>query len=105
MKFKKFHKNCNCFTDNLKKHCFKGRNCDEEVVPLSRQSKCGRFKVCKIKGDRKHCARMASLGLLPGEEMEIICPENGSLCVVRVRGGSITLDNDTSDKILITESE
>ena len=105
MKFKKFNKHCSCFTDNLKKHCFKDRQGNEEVVPLSRQSKCGRFKVCKIQGDRKHCARMASLGLLPGEEMEIICPENGSLCVVKVRGGSITLDNDTSNKIYITESE
>ncbi len=105
MKLKKFHKHCSCFTENLKKHCFKDRKFNEEVVPLSRQAKCGRFKVCKIHGDRKHCARMASLGLLPGEEMEIICPENGSLCVVKVRGGSITLDNDTSNKIFITQSE
>lgn len=105
MKFRKFHKRCNCFTDNLKKHCVKSSKCSDEVVPLSRQSKCGRFKVCKIHGDRKHCARMASLGLLPGEEMEIICPENGNLCVIKVRGGSITLDNDTSNKIYITESD
>lgn len=104
MKFKNMHKKCGCFGEKLRRKCMGPRKCTKQVSPLSKLSRSGRFKVCQIKGDRKHCAKMASMGLLPGEEMELICPENGNLCVIKVKGGNISLDNETSENIYVTNS-
>lgn len=104
MKFKNMHKKCRCLGDTFRRKCMQKQKCDLDVSPLSQKVHGGRFKVCQIKGDRKHCARMANLGLLPGEEMELICPENGSLCVIKVKGGNISLDNESSDNIYVTDS-
>jgi Fe2+ transport system protein FeoA len=59
-------------------------------------------KVCKVTGDRKICARMASMGLYPGVEADIICSESGSQCLLKINGGTISLDSDVSDNIFVT---
>lgn len=102
MTLKKLHKKCGCFADKVKGRCNKLRQCEANVEPLSQKGNTGRFRVCKVTGDRKHCAKMASLGLYPGEEMELICKKNGSNCIIKVHGGNITLDNDTTKNILVT---
>ncbi len=96
-------------------HCLKGngRNCKLQKVqcpsdaqPLSESCGCGRVKVCKISGDRKDCARMATLGVLPGSEMELLCPSrgrgHGRRCMVKVNGGTLSLDQLTAKNIFVT---
>ena len=60
------------------------------------------MRVCKVDGDRKVCARMASMGLYPGVEADIICAENNSQCLIKVNGGTISLDPAISENILVT---
>lgn len=76
----------------------------EQPLPLSRV--CvhhGRVKVCRISGDRRLCARMADLGILPGREMELLCSGGGGHhCMVRINGGTISLDSLTTANILVT---
>ncbi|HFQ90768.1 MAG TPA: ferrous iron transport protein A [Desulfobulbus sp.] len=45
---------------------------------------------------------MAHLGLLPGSELELICPGRGNKCMVRVNGGTISLDRPVAEGILVT---
>jgi len=82
--------------------CLKNRLCPRRISSLSEAGKCGRMKICKIEGNRKQCARMASMGVRAGEEIDLICPENGSNCIFKIQGGTISLDNDTSRAIMVT---
>ena len=77
-------------------------NCPDSAKPLSKICKCERFKVCKVRGDRKHCARMAQLGVLPGSEIELICPIQSQNCMVKVKGGTVSLDQLTAENIFVT---
>jgi len=45
---------------------------------------------------------MASMGVYPGVEADIICAEQGNRCLLKVHGGTISLDPDMSDNILVT---
>ena len=62
----------------------------------------GRMKVCAISGDRRICAKMAHLGVMPGCEVELICRGGGQRCMIKVNGGTISLDADTAANILVT---
>ncbi len=77
------------------------QHCDQ--VPLSAKRRCGRAKVCSITGDRKHCARLAALGLYPGNEIELLSPPDGDQCLVKVHGGTISIDRETLDNIVVTD--
>ncbi len=90
-----------CFTDRVR-NCFGRRRCVDSITPLSKRAKTGRVKVCKVSGDRKICARMASMGLYPGVEADVICSETGSQCLLKVNGGTISLDSDVSENIFVT---
>lgn len=92
---------CN-FSDKVK-NCFGKRRCKKIAAPLSETGYCGKVKVCKVTGDRKICARMASLGLYPGVEADIVCAQRGSQCVVKVNGGTISLDSNISENIYVTD--
>ena len=72
-------------------------NC--EVMPLCKAKAGKRFKVSCVHGERGLCARMAALGIYPGAEMQLLC----SGCV-RVNGGTLSLGEDISEKILVTPS-
>ena len=50
------------------------------------------MRVCAVNGDRRTCARMANLGLLPGTEVELLCSGGGRQCMIKVNGGTISLD-------------
>ncbi|MCK5516811.1 MAG: hypothetical protein KAI39_08055, partial [Desulfobulbaceae bacterium] len=54
-----------CFADRVK-NCFGKNNCATRTVPGALKGCTGRVQVCKVNGDRKICARMASMGLYPG---------------------------------------
>jgi Fe2+ transport system protein FeoA len=77
------------------------RNGNGSAKPLSTMCGCDKFKVCKVKGDRKLCARMAQLGVLPGSEIELICPVQSENCMVRIKGATISLDQLSAENILV----
>lgn len=72
--------------------------------PLSECCGCRRVKVCRISGDRSVCGRMASMGLLPGAEMELLCPAQGrgrQQCMVKINGCTLSLDELTAGSIFV----
>lgn len=100
MTVKELNKQC-C---NLARKVRKRRNCkrgNEQHGPLSENCRAGKVKICKVTGDRKLCARMASLGVLPGEEAELICPQSGKQCLLKIHGGTVSLDQTASDNIIV----
>jgi len=99
MTLKDLNNKCSCLTEKLQK-CTRNGTCDHHG-PLSESCRAGKIKICKITGDRKLCARMASLGVLPGEEAELICPQTGSQCLLKIHGGTLSLDQSTSNKIIV----
>ena len=101
MRRKRGKKNNACFGDRVR-NCFGRNRCALGEVPASLKDSKGRVKVCKVNGDRKICARMASMGLYPGVEADIICAENGSQCLLKVHGGTISIDPAISENILVT---
>jgi len=44
---------------------------------------------------------MANLGLLPGCELELLCKGNGQQCMVKINGGTISLDASTAANIMV----
>ena len=90
-----------CFSDKIR-NCFGRKRCAGLVSPLSKHASTGRVKVCRVTGDRKICARMASMGLYPGVEADIICSDQGNQCLLKINGGTISLDSDVSENIIVT---
>ena len=75
----------------------------QEMVPLSRLDRSGRFTIRKVGGDRKLCARMGSLGIYPGAQAELICPHDGNQCILQLHGSRLCIDRSTSDSIIVSE--
>ena len=70
--------------------------------PLSECCGCSRVRVCKVSGDRTVCGRMASLGVLPGTVLEPFCSRRSRhCCVVKVNGGTLSLDELTAASIFV----
>jgi ferrous iron transport protein A len=44
---------------------------------------------------------MASMGIYPGVEMELLCSSGGAPCLVRVHGGTLSLGAGLSRDILV----
>ena len=101
MRRKRGNVNDCCFTDRIKQ-CFRREHCCDLAAPLSKRGGSGRIKICKVTGDRSICGRMAAMGVYPGVEADIICPGNGNQCILKVNGGTISLDAEVSQNILVT---
>ncbi len=101
MTFGKLHRKCHGLANKVRT-CWREEKCHRRVSPLSHTCQPGRIKICHITGDRKLCARMASMGVYPGIEAELICTENGSQCILKVGGGTLSLDMSISDNILVS---
>ncbi len=99
MTLKEINNKCGCLAKRIQQ-CTANRNCDHHG-PLSENCQAGKLKICKITGDRKLCARMASLGVLPGAEAELLCPQKGSQCLLKIHGGTLSLDQSTSNNIIV----
>ena len=89
------------FADRVR-NCFGRNRCSSGGAPASLKNCKGKVKVCKVNGDRKICARMAAMGLYPGVEADVICADSGSQCLLKVNGGTISLDPAISENILVT---
>lgn len=100
MTLKELNKKCSCLAQKIQT-CGKGEKCNRHHGPLSENCQAGKVKICKLTGDRRHCARMAALGVLPGEEAELICPQSGSQCLLKIHGGTLSLDQLTSNNIIV----
>ena len=74
---------------------------EKSIAPLSQHCGTGRKRICKITGDRKLCARMASMGVFPGEEITVLCGEKGTQCLFRIADTTISLDAAIGDNILV----
>ena len=92
---------CPCPEKNSAGCEVKKRNGNTNAQPLSKICGCDKFKVCKVNGDRKLCARMAQLGVLPGSEIELICPIQSENCMVKIKGSTISLDQLSAENILV----
>lgn len=97
----RMNKKNGCCLRNRVRNCFRRSNCDDTISKLSKRGRNGRVKVCKVTGDRKVCARMASMGLYPGAEADVICAGTSNQCVLRINGGTISLDADISDNVYV----
>ncbi len=91
-----------CLHDRKKPCQLKQIQDPENARPLSETDCHGMVKVCKISGTRKSCARMAQLGVLPGSELELLCPCRGRQCMVKINGGTISLDIPSAENIMVT---
>ena len=84
------------------KRCLSRKQCTDLVSPLSQKGQTGRIKICKVTGDRIVCGRIAAMGVYPGVEADIICSGRGSQCILKLNGGTVSLDADVSENILVT---
>ncbi len=90
-------------------NCRKRRGCcalnQENVktaaLPLADAPAGKRLKVACLGGGRQFCARMASMGIYPGVELELLCSSGGAPCLVRVHGGTLSLGAGLSSNIMV----
>lgn len=97
----KMNKTYCCIADSMKR-CFGTSGATQQILPLSKLCRTGKFTICKVTGDRKLCARMVAMGIYPGAEGELICPENGNQCLLKIHGGKVCLDSTLSENILVS---
>jgi ferrous iron transport protein A len=93
-------KHC-CWRERLKR-CFHGNGGDDFVGPLSQRGHCGRVKICKVVGDRALCGRIAAMGVYPGAEADVISSAIGLRHILKVNGGTVSLNTDLSENIIVT---
>jgi len=79
-------------------------NCRGWSLRLDQANPGCRFRVARISGGRHLCARMAAMGIYPGSELELLCAGCDSPCVVRVKGGTLSLGKGISENILVVPS-
>jgi ferrous iron transport protein A len=100
MDFPKNRKGC-CWKERLKR-CFDGQPGDDAAGPLSQRGRCGRVKICKVVGDRALCGRIAAMGVYPGAEADVISSAIGLRHILKVNGGTVSLNTDLSENIIVT---
>ncbi|WP_310599338.1 ferrous iron transport protein A [Desulfobulbus sp.] len=93
------------FLSDIQKLCKRRKRCGKRVLqtatPLPESCCNSRMRVCAVTGDRQTCARMATLGVLPGSELELLCKGGGQHCMIKVNGGTISLDAPTASAIMV----
>ncbi len=100
MNGKLLDKCCSSLKKNIDQ-CAVRQNCPDNAKPLSKACGCEQYKVCKVRGDRKLCARMAQMGVLPGSVIQLICPAQSQNCMVKVKGSTVSLDLLSAENILV----
>jgi Fe2+ transport system protein FeoA len=71
----------------------------EKTMPLSSVSAGRKVKLCAIRAGRSFHARLVSLGLLPGTELEVIHNSAWGPFIVSVKGSRIMLGRGMAEKI------
>ena len=99
MHFRARHKHCSCADDTIPEQDLSAnRSCS-----LAQKRHRGRFRICQIEGDRRLCSHMAAMGVYPGLEAELVCPADGGQCILKVNDSTICLDEDITDKIIVSQ--
>lgn len=95
---------CHLLSD-IAAQCLHRKRCAHGTVtkgtPLPEACCKGRMRVCAINGDRQTCAKMANLGVMPGSELELLCKGGGQQCMIKINGGTISLDARTAAHIMV----
>jgi ferrous iron transport protein A len=90
---------------DIASQCERRRKCGPRSTPsgtpLSETCCNGRVRVCAINGDRRTCAKIANLGVLPGSEIELLCKGGGQQCMIKINDSTISLDAPTAANILV----
>jgi Fe2+ transport system protein FeoA len=93
------------FLRDIRRLCRRNKQCGEQAhqaaTPLSESCCSSRMRVCAVTGDRQICARMATLGILPGSELELLCKGDGQHCMIKINGATISLDALAASAILV----
>lgn len=89
-----------CWRERLKS-CFGCYSDESPVGPLSQRGHCGRVKICKVVGDRALCGRIAAMGVYPGAEADVISSAIGLRHILKVNGGTVSLNSDLSENIIV----
>ncbi len=84
--------------------CVENEKSGGSRVPLCDLKDGCKVRVACIEGGRALCARMAALGIYPGAEMHLLCNGCGHPCLVRVNGGTVSIGQGISEKIMVTPS-
>lgn len=100
MTLKELNKKCRCLFQKVQRRD-EGPYCHQHHGPLSDNCHTGKITICKVIGDRRLCAKMASLGILPGQEAEVLSSQANSPCLLKIHGGTLSLDQDTSNSIIV----
>ncbi|MBV5318243.1 MAG: ferrous iron transport protein A [Desulfobulbaceae bacterium] len=97
-------KSCRLLSD-IAAQCHRRQRCSHGPAvagtPLPEACCNGRMRVCAINGDRQTCAKMANLGVRPGSELELLCKGGGQQCMIKINGGTLSLDAPTAAHILV----
>lgn len=104
MTFENLHRSCHKIKTSVAKSFRAQPDGGRQEEPLSAQRQGGPLRICRINGNRKLCAEMAAIGLYPGREAELLHPECGGQCLLKVEGCTLCLDKNTSDGILVTSA-
>ena len=83
-----------------------GYGCRRQVPLVGEQplaaAGCGhRLEVCRIDGGRRICGRLASLGIFPGQQVELVCAADKARCLIRINGATVSLGDGAAEKILV----
>ena len=74
---------------------------NEKCIPLSSTEQGDTVTLVAVEGGRCIKARLASMGLLPGVEMEVIKKNNGGPLVVSVKESRVMLGSGMAHKITV----
>ena len=71
-------------------------------IPLSEAPLGTPLRVTGISGGYRSQARLAALGILPGEQVEIVQRDNGGPILLDVKGTRVALGRGISLKVLVS---
>jgi len=105
MTLKNLRRSCQELQTQVKRRFRPPASCPQrQEAPLSDQRQGGPLRICRIEGDRGLCAKMAAMGLYPGREAELIHPECGGQCLLKIEDCTLCLDKSTSECIVVTNA-
>ena len=73
----------------------------EKSIPLSSAEQGNMVTLVGVEGGRCIRARLASMGLLPGVEMEVLKKNNGGPMVICVKDSRVMLGRGMAHKIIV----
>ncbi|MFZ5775573.1 MAG: transcriptional repressor [Thermodesulfobacteriota bacterium] len=76
----------------------------EPALPLPLAANGERVRIVRIAGGREAAARLADLGLVPGECLEVISNHPSGPFIVALRGARLAINSGMAQKIMVAHS-